>query len=103
MKKNKVWLGQVKDVPTIKTNDIKKIVSKLDKYTQNHPDENIEGFLINGGKDTEAISRGAKKMLDELNDKGHHNIIFISDQDGEMQMQNLKNRITNKNNNKNKR
>lgn len=100
MKKNKVWLGQIKDVSKITKPMLDQVVSKFDKYKEDHPEQNIAGYVINGGRDSEGITKAAKNRLDELNEKGHHNIIFTSDRDTEIQIQNLKNRNTNNNKNK---
>jgi hypothetical protein len=95
-KKNKVWLGQVKDVPKITLTNLKAVIEKLDKYEKEHRNDNIEGYEITGGREGNGITKAAKAEIEKLNNSGY-NIIYNSDKDSETQIKNLKNRIHNKN------
>ena len=96
MKRTRVWLGQIKDVSKITRTILDHEIEKLDKFKNNHPELNVEGYEFDGGRDEEGITKGAKARIKELNESGY-NIIYNSDPETEIQIKNLRNRIRNKN------
>ena len=94
--KNKVWLGQVKDVPKITLPILDREIKKLDKYKKSHRELNIEGYELAGGREGNGITKEAKERIEKLNKKGY-NIIHNSDKDSETQIKNLRNKVHNKN------
>jgi hypothetical protein len=92
MKKKNVVLGQVKDVPKITRTILDHEIEKMDEFASNHPELNVIAYEFDGGRDREGITKGAMERIKELNEMGY-NIIFNSDEDTEVQIENLKNNI----------